>query len=258
MTAPIPSCLHSRVSFEVQVQGKFKRVPSGDIYVGADISTRMELGIITRSFCRAILSFASTMVQDLHYSFGDRPSVPNYEIPHLVAPIFKSMDRVVITPPGAEPPKMGVPFYEDLEARRLRMKTKLSNNWTIDTSSTYSFSVNTFNIDLCSWTLIGVPMLKNMDMRTFFGDGSLRLVGYELPYSEAAKYPDGRHAQRSLNYVFNLRVGKAGVERRRVFNESAASLDVVDGLIAVPAVPLCCVVFVCVRGVAVLRSSRWM
>ena len=179
-------------------------MPKGDIFVGADISTKMELGIITKSFCRAILSFARTMAEDLHYSFGDYPDSPNYEIPHLVGPLFKSMDRVVVTPAGQEPPKIGTPFYEDLERRRIRMKTKLMT-WVIDTTSTYSLSVNTYNIDLCSWSLIGIPMVKNMDLRILIGDGSLRLVGYELPAEEALRCPD-KHPQKSLKYVFNMRV----------------------------------------------------
>lgn len=51
-------------------------MPSGEIYVGADVSNKMELGIITKSFCRATLKFAGTMVDDLHYSFGDFPDTP--------------------------------------------------------------------------------------------------------------------------------------------------------------------------------------
>ena len=100
---------------------------------------------------------------------------------------------------------MGIPFYENLDARRLRMKTKLTNDWKIDTSATYTFSVNTFNIDLCSWQVIGIPMLKPMDLSTFVGDSSLHLVGYEMPADKAITCPD-KHPQRMLNYVFNLKV----------------------------------------------------
>ena len=199
--------LTCRNTFEVQVQGKFKRVPTGEIYVGADVPNKLELGMITKSFCRAALSFASTMAQDLHYSFGNDPDlVKNFEFPHLVGPLFKCMDRCIITPAGQEPPAMGFPFYEDLEARKLRTKTKLTKNWKIDTTATYTFSVNTFNIDLCSWNLVGIPMLKPMDLSIFLGDSALRLVGYELPAADAAEFPD-KHPFKKLNYVFNLRVG---------------------------------------------------
>jgi len=31
--------------FEVQVQGKFKKLPTGEIYVGAESTKKMELGM---------------------------------------------------------------------------------------------------------------------------------------------------------------------------------------------------------------------
>jgi phage tail tube protein FII len=83
--------------FEVQVQGKFKRKPTGEIYVGADITKKMELGILTRSMCRMVLKFVGTMVNDLHYSFGDSPNAKDAESPHLVAPLLRGMDKVVVT-----------------------------------------------------------------------------------------------------------------------------------------------------------------
>ena len=36
--------------FEVQVQGKFKRLPEGEIYVGAEATNKMEMGWMTKSF----------------------------------------------------------------------------------------------------------------------------------------------------------------------------------------------------------------
>ena len=78
----------------MQVQGRFKRMPVGEIYVGADVTNKMELGIITRSFSRAILKFINTMVNDLHYSFGDSPGTPGFEKPHIVAPLFTTVSSM--------------------------------------------------------------------------------------------------------------------------------------------------------------------
>jgi len=99
--------------FEVQVQGRFKRQPTGEIYVGAgiyillarillstnssqisaphtitftirfvtiDITKKMEMGMLTRSMCRMALKFVGTMVNDLHYSFGDVPNSKDWEV----------------------------------------------------------------------------------------------------------------------------------------------------------------------------------
>lgn len=45
-----------KYTFEIQVQGKFKRVPGGRLFVGAEITKRMELGLLTKGMCSTILS----------------------------------------------------------------------------------------------------------------------------------------------------------------------------------------------------------
>lgn len=84
------------------------------------------------------------------------------------------------------------------------MKTKVTNDM-INLGSTYSFSVNTSNMDLVTWNLVGIPMMKALDMRTFFGESPIRLVGYEMPADEAAKHPN-KHPAAALNYVFNMQL----------------------------------------------------
>jgi hypothetical protein len=196
----------------VQVQGKFKRVPIGEVYCGAEASTKMELGIITRSISKAVCNFAGTMIDDLHYSFGDSSTTPNHQIPHLVAPLFSTMDKIVVTPPGRDPPPLGVPFIEDPVFAVKRLKFKSIKEAKIDIKNTYSFSVNTANIDLPNWNIIGIPMKKSMDMRTFFGDSSIHLVCYEIPDSVIQKIPGNVHPAEKLNYVFQLKLSPVDAE----------------------------------------------
>ena len=68
-------------TFEVQVQGKFKTLPSGEIFVGAESLHKLELGMITRSIAKASMAFAGGMVKDLQYSFGDDPDVNKVRLP---------------------------------------------------------------------------------------------------------------------------------------------------------------------------------
>lgn len=171
-----------RRQFEVQVQGKFKREPQGEIYVGAEVTSKMELGMLTRSISKAALRFCGTMVNDLHYSFGEATSDPNHQVPHLVAPIFPTFDKVLVSPPGTALPPMNVPFNEDLDYRKQRMKFRLTSDAKIDIANTYSFSVNTSNLNLLDWTLVGIPMVRPMDLRTFFGGAAIQL-GELLLYS---------------------------------------------------------------------------
>ena len=143
--------------------------------MGAETSNKMELGILTRSISKAALKFCGTMVNDLHYSFGDVQTNPDYELPHVVAPIFPTLDKILITPDGEQPPPLGVPFNEDLDYRKKRLKYRFIKDANVNLNTTYSFSVNTSNLDLLAWTLVGIPMVRPMDMRTFFGNSSIQL-----------------------------------------------------------------------------------
>lgn len=157
------------------MQGKFKRAPAGEVFVGAEASQKLELGILTRSISRLVLQFISTMVGDLHYSFGDNQNNPAFELPHVVSPIFPTFDKILITPPGETPPPLGIPFQEDPEYRKKRLKYRLIKDAQVDLDTIYSFSVNTSNLDLINWTVVGIPMVRPMDLRTYSGSGSVNL-----------------------------------------------------------------------------------
>lgn len=192
--------------FEVQVQGKFKRKPAGEIFVGAESSEKMQLGLITRSISKIVCNFCSTIVADLHYSFGDSTKDgSNYQLPHLVAPLFPTLDKIIVTPPGESPPTLGTPFTEDPDYRKQRLKFHLTADANIDLETTYSFSVNTSNLNLADWKIVGVPMVQPMDLRSFFSDASIMLVAYELPRTPSGGIPPEHH-QSQLNYVFKIKL----------------------------------------------------
>jgi len=44
----------------------------------------------------------------------------------------------------------------------------------------YSFSVNTANLDLCSWNVVGVPMVNSMSMR--FAALSTKIKYFRISY----------------------------------------------------------------------------
>ena len=128
---------------------------------------------ITRSISKAAMQFAGTVVNDLNYSFGTIGE--DFEVPHVVAPIFPTFDKVIVTPPGASPPPMGIPFVEDLDYRKQRLKFKLTGDANVDLESIYSFSVNTSNLDLLKWNLVNVPLVRPIHLSTFFGNASIQL-----------------------------------------------------------------------------------
>lgn len=122
----------------LQLQGKFKRCPVGEVYCGVEVTSKMELGILLKSISRIGLNFVKSIVSDMHHSFGDYPNDPTHEHPHIVAPLVRAMDRLVVTPDDQAPPPIHMPFIEEDRHRQARIKNNDKFEFTLD--SIYSFS----------------------------------------------------------------------------------------------------------------------
>ena len=158
-----------------------------------------------KTCARTVMNFASTVINDLHFSLGDAQTSKYYQLPHIVAPIFATVDKFVVTPPGKMPPPMGVPYVEDPAYRAKRLKFRKVADAEIDLNNIYSFSVNTRNIDLCTWNLVNFPMMRPMDMRSFFGDSPIRLVAYEIPH-KVQEDANQSHPNDYLNYALCVKL----------------------------------------------------
>ena len=162
---------------------------------------------MSRTFVRAMLTFLKSLVQNLHYSFGEPESTKGYEIAHVVAPLFSTMDKVVITPRGENPPRMGTPFPDDLELRKIRLDSSRCNEIRISREATYSFSLNSNNIVLPLWEVQGIPMMRNLSINSFTGDGPFSLVAYVVPRNENGVRPQ-KHSYNSIKYILNLQIAQ--------------------------------------------------
>jgi hypothetical protein len=113
----------------------------------------------------------------------------------------------------------------------------------------YSFSVNTANLDLCSWNVVGVPMVNTMSMRFNFklyvhcenrisftlfthrnliGDCGIRLVAYEMPLA-AVKTSNSKHPKTEMKYVFNLGVTPIDPSTYEDYEDSGPVISDDDG-----------------------------
>jgi hypothetical protein len=194
--------------FEVQLQGKFRKIPKGLIYVGGEISKKMELGLFTRGLCHSILQFCKTFTPAIHSSFGDNQ---NIEFAHISSPFWTTVDRLVITRPTQTPPSLSQPFYESVESRKARKK---SPNYKVDVNleDIYSFSLKTSFVDIEKWNVIGIPLMKTMDLHTFWSEADLRFVAYVIDPAKTAVNSEGfpiLHKQTDLQNIFALTVEHA-------------------------------------------------
>jgi len=87
--------------FEIQFQGKLKRLPKGIVYGGAELAHEMKLGLVAKGISNLLLRLLSKIIIDMHYSFGDEK---NTEYAHIVFPLWSFVDKLVITKNGEPPP----------------------------------------------------------------------------------------------------------------------------------------------------------
>ena len=111
---------------EVQVQGRFKSAPVGDVYLGAEITERMHLGLVVRGLARVLLNFMRKKLPGMHYSFGDRQDA---QLPHIVMPLWGTADQMVVTPPGESPPPLGWRLEEPPPHRIARLAKGSRHAW---------------------------------------------------------------------------------------------------------------------------------
>ena len=93
---------------------------------------------------------------------------------------------MVVTKEGQTPPEIGVLFPEDDKERNKRRGGSGLGDW--NTVDTYSFSFNSMYVDLPAWKLVSLPMMRDMDLKTFWGTAGLRLVVYENESSRKMKH----------------------------------------------------------------------
>lgn len=194
-------------TFEVQVQGKFKQRLPGILFVGAEITKKMELGLVTRSLCATILNFCRRYNALLHHSFGDKDNV---ELPHIVSPLWNTVDQLIITPAGQTPPPLMKPFEESEEARKIRKKN-YNYSVDIDLDCVYSFSLKTMNMDMERWSLVNIPLMSTLGLHTFWADADLRFLAYAIdPASVACVNGLPKlHAVRDQRRIFALEIQHA-------------------------------------------------
>eukprot|EP01032_Pedospumella_encystans_P010838 gene10838-12651_t len=198
---------NKQVKFELQVQGKFKRVPDGPIFFGGEITKKMELGMITRGICGGLLQMGRAVNAYMHHSFGD---TKNVELPHITGPFWSSVDRLNITPVGQTPPPFLESFPEDAKARAAR-KANPEYTVNVDLGATYSFSLKTSKMDLEEWAIATSSYTKSMNLSMFWADADLRFVCYCVPANAPGIEYNSHglpklHPQDKISHFFSLEV----------------------------------------------------
>lgn len=87
---------HRKYRFEMRIQGSFTSKPQGVLMMGAELPHHLHLSLFTRPIANMCCVLGSSMVQGLHYSFGEgNVSKPiQHQAAHCTWPVATGMDRI--------------------------------------------------------------------------------------------------------------------------------------------------------------------
>lgn len=186
----------------LQIQGRLKYVPTGTIYCGGEVTEQMKLGLVSKGLCSILLNVVKSIGKNMHYSFGDKKSI---ELPHIVFPAWTSFDALVVTKPGDTPPPMGEEFPESKESVAARKASGSVGEWNME--NTYSMSFHSMYVDIPTWRLVNIAVMRDTNLRTFWGESLLRIVVYEKGGSKN----EPRHIQDQNKYLVGVQMKFLGV-----------------------------------------------
>lgn len=174
-------------TFEVQIQGTFKKPPANRLYMGVELEEAMKVGMMTRACCQAILGLLKKVARGdshlLRWSFGEGERGA-----YIYFPLTLMCNVQKVTPPGATPPRLGTLDVHEGTLINPEFDRLLSevNPKTWQQGHVFTFTWHTMYLDMGKWTLSNIPGMGTMSLETFWGKKrNLGIFIFCAPYEKA-------------------------------------------------------------------------
>ena len=171
----------------ILLQIKLKKVPTGPLFLGCEVEEMIKMSRWTKGLAGVLLAMIRRINSGFHYSWGvEKDSIPpedfeagRYENTHLSFPVEASMDRIVISKPGEDPPKLGYMLHEtNASVKRRRRMGAGSVDWNLD--DTYTMCLWSAYCDWIQWRCMNVPGVRSFFLSSATGQQPIYLSVYEL------------------------------------------------------------------------------
>lgn len=230
-------------NWEIRVQGRFKRVPQGKMFIGVvlhDFNYNQPVARYSAFVHKAGMALVNA---DFKFSWGDRCGAakqPDAELSHLVTDM-SAWDQIIVTPKCRSPPplsselqecgdshglnlersKMGLPSYSEAVDEVFR---------TITSEETYTMCFWGISqiIDLVDWQ---IKIGYSVSLGKFLEGSPLHLVMYDLATPQESALEAGRrHLESNKSYYFDFMFWSNVVEcpdlpSRYVFRDAPQELE---------------------------------
>mmetsp|Transcript_16351 Transcript_16351/g.28670 ORF Transcript_16351/g.28670 Transcript_16351/m.28670 type:complete len:923 (-) Transcript_16351:32-2800(-) len=156
---------------EVQLHGRFLKKPQGEVYLLGELREGpMQLGLVSRALCRAILKFAKIMARDrggdFFYAFGEEAGqLPSIGVPALLLDRIFVADRSHPLPVGNADDTQGTWRLVDGKWEPIERSSV-----TFDTESWVTIVLASGYVDWTNWQLANMPGIGTLTLETFWGN----------------------------------------------------------------------------------------